>query len=143
MEWLARQGARIYLPVGHSPDVDLIAEAGRKLLRIQVKTCACFVRGRWQVFIATRGGNQSWNGIVKNFDPSRCDFLYVHTMEGRRWFIPSSAIEGRTSILLGGPKYQGFEIECGPPLNAKSGDGLLESPPGTRGSTQAVNGVAL
>lgn len=24
MHWLAEQGARLYLPVGHSPDVDLI-----------------------------------------------------------------------------------------------------------------------
>jgi Holliday junction resolvase-like predicted endonuclease len=41
MEWLASQGARIAIPVFHSPDWDLIAEAGGRVFRVQVKTsCA-------------------------------------------------------------------------------------------------------
>jgi Holliday junction resolvase-like predicted endonuclease len=38
MEWLASQGACIYTPQGHSPDIDLIAELDGTLLRIEVKT---------------------------------------------------------------------------------------------------------
>src|SRR4051794_26516324 len=73
MEWLVSQGATIAMPVFHSPDWDLIAELDGKLLRVQVKTCVCRPRSdRWSVHIATRGGNQSWNGIVKYLDSSRC-----------------------------------------------------------------------
>ncbi len=38
IEWLTRQGARVSTPLGHSPDYDLIAEFGERLLRVQVKT---------------------------------------------------------------------------------------------------------
>jgi hypothetical protein len=34
MEWLASQGYARYLPVGHSPNVDVIAERDDALLRV-------------------------------------------------------------------------------------------------------------
>jgi hypothetical protein len=104
MEWFASKGAHIVVPVGHSPDYDFIADLGDRLLRVQVKTCIAFRKGRWEVKVCTRGGNQSWNGIVKRLDPSQCDFLFVVVGDGRRWAIPSSAVEGGTGIRLGGPK---------------------------------------
>jgi PD-(D/E)XK endonuclease len=121
MEWLASQGAHIYLPVGHSPDVDLIADFGDQILRVEVKTSTCRnARARWEIMIATRGGNQSWSGLVKYFDPTRCDFLFVHIADGRRWFIPTNALECRSVLTLGGPKYSEFEIESGRPLAQRS-----------------------
>ena len=60
MEWLASQGAHIYMPVGHSPDIDLIADLDGRLIRVEVKTSTyCKKIGRWQVAVCTRGGNQS------------------------------------------------------------------------------------
>jgi PD-(D/E)XK endonuclease len=113
MQWLVGLGAKLALPVGHSPDWDLIAELDGRLLRVQVKTTRRRQGGRWSVMVCTRGGNQSWTGIAKYFDVSRCDYLFVHVADGRRWFIPSKAIEGRTAIALGGPKYAEFEVEAG------------------------------
>jgi hypothetical protein len=55
--------------------------------------------------VVTRGGNQSWNRIVKLLDPSRCDHLFVLVGDGRRWFIPAERMEGGTALQLGGPKY--------------------------------------
>ncbi len=66
--------------------------------------------------MCTRGGNQSWNGIVKRMDASRCDYLFAHVGNGRRWFIPASSVEGATAICLGGPKYSEFEVESGEPI---------------------------
>jgi hypothetical protein len=117
MEWLASQGAHIYLPVGHSPDVDLIADLGDRLLRVEVKTSTHQRRGRWGVVISTRGGNQSWTGLVKYFDPDRCDYLFVHVGDGRRWFIPTRRLESRSGLNLGGRKYSEFEIEPVGPWN--------------------------
>jgi hypothetical protein len=113
MEWLASQGYALYLPVGHSPNVDVIAERGDALVRVQVKTSTRYTKRRWEVMICTRGGNRSWNGIAKLFDPSCCDALFVLVADGRRWFIPSSHVAGGTGVLLGGPKYAAFEIEAG------------------------------
>jgi hypothetical protein len=117
MEWLASQGYGIWLPVGHSPDCDLIADDGETLVRVQVKTSTQHSpTGRWKIDVCTRGGNQSWNGIVKRFSASRCDRLFVLVADGRRWFIPAGAVEAGTALHLGGPKYAEFEVDPGRPL---------------------------
>lgn len=76
IEWLSWSGAVVFIPVGHSPDVDLIADFGSGPIRIEVKTTVNHEAGRWKVMIATAGGNQSWDRIVKNFDRKRCDYLF-------------------------------------------------------------------
>ena len=116
MEWLSGQGAQLYLPLGHSPDVDLVAEMAGRLVRVQVKTATHFRNGRWNVALATRGGNQSWSGIVKRFSCARCDALFVLVGDGRRWYIPADEIQGTTGIVLGGPKYASFEVDRGRPI---------------------------
>lgn len=117
IEWLAVKGYAVAIPFGHSPDWDLIAERDGVLSRIQVKTCtARNPRGRWTVAICTRGGNQSWSGLVKRFDSSRCDYLFAHVSNGRRWFVPADRVEAGNVITLGGPKYSEYEIERGTPL---------------------------
>ena len=111
LSWLIDQGAKVYLPFGHSPDVDLIADFGDRLSRVQVKTTTVNRNRRWVVSLATRGGNQSWSGLVKYFDPGRCDDLFVLAADGRRWFIPSRDVDARAGLVLGGPKYAAFEVD--------------------------------
>lgn len=118
IEWLTRMGAVVLIPVGHSPDFDLVAYANGRLLRIQVKTSTQQLSTpqggqRSAVTLVTSGGNQSWNGNGKKIDPARFDYLFVLTSDGRRWFIPSTALGARSAVSLGGPKYAEFEIEPG------------------------------
>jgi PD-(D/E)XK endonuclease len=128
MEWLASKGAHIYVPVGHSPDVDVIAELSGRLLRVEVKSSAHQNdNGTWAVLISTRGGNQSWTGLVKYFEPERCDYLFVHVGDGRRWFIPSGELDCRSALTLGGPKYSEFEVEPGRPLGERLAQAVLKS----------------
>src|SRR6202035_1297350 len=116
IEWLVSQGYSLYLPLGHSPDCDLIAEDADALLRVQVKTSTQRQNGRWRVSLSTQGGNQSWNGVVKRFSSVRCDRLFVLVGDGRRWFIPAGAVAGGRCIHVGCPKYAEFEVEPGRPL---------------------------
>jgi hypothetical protein len=118
IEWLTRQGATVSAPLGHSPDYDLIAEFDGRVIRVQAKTSTLNEptrdgRARWSVSIVTNGGNQSWTGVAKHFDPAKVDALFVIVGDGRRWFIPASDVEGRTAIRLGGRKYAEYEIEPG------------------------------
>ena len=71
--------------------------------------------------VCTRGGNQSWNGLVKLLDAYLFDELFVVVGDGRRWRIPAGRVEGSSGILLGGPKYAEFEVEPGPALEAEFG----------------------
>jgi hypothetical protein len=118
LEWLTSVGASVFVPFNHSPDFDLVAYANEWLLRIQVKTSTQLTAApdggvRSVVTLATSGGNRSWNGLAKKIDPTRFDYLFAHTGDGRRWFIPAPALEGLRSITLGGSKYSEFEIEPG------------------------------
>jgi hypothetical protein len=119
-QWFASKGATICFPFGHSPDWDFIAVLDDRFLRIQVKTCISFRNGRWDVTVCTRGGNQSWNGLVKRWEAERCDYLFVVVGDGRRWCIPSTELGGGTHISLGGPKYAEYEVESGRPLPGRT-----------------------
>ena len=114
--WLIGQGAHVSIPFGHSPHYDLIADFGGALSRVQVKTSVCRQKERWAVTVCTRGGNQSWNGVVKRLDAAMYDHLFVLVADGRQWYIPATRIEGGRGITLGGPKYAGFEVERGDPI---------------------------
>ena len=121
MEWLASRGATVWVPFNHSPHVDLMAEWNDLLIRVQVKTStfrASVKSGeeRWRISIATNGGNRSWTGLAKKFDPARVDYLFVLVGDGRRWFIPARFVEAVRSIALGGAKYSEFEVERGTPF---------------------------
>jgi hypothetical protein len=118
----------VSLPLFNNPDYDVIADFDGQLLRVQVKTSTCWHKGRFVVALCTRGGNQSWNGIVKRLDSSRCDAVFIHVGDGRRWYIPVDQLAGSTSISLGGPKYSEFEIEPGEPLLARPQVGVEASP---------------
>jgi hypothetical protein len=120
INWLTTEGAFVFIPLFSHPDYDVIADFGSGgLVRVQVKTSGQWQRNRFIVSLCTRGGNQSWNGIVKRMDASRCDHVFIHVSDGRRWYIPASDLGGTTSIALGGPKYAEFEVERGPPLPAR------------------------
>lgn len=124
IEWLTRIGACVAFPLFHSPDYDLIADLAGRIFRVQVKTSTCRQKiGNFVVQLATSGGNRSWTGIVKSFDPARVDFLFAVVGDGRRWFIPAHEIEGTRAISLGGPKYSEFEIQPSGPLDPPDGGG--------------------
>ena len=130
--WLLSTGANVAYPFGHSPDWDLVAEINGQLHRVQVKTSRYFRLDRWSVQLSTHGGNRSWNGTVKRFHASRCDYLFVLAGDGRQWFIPASEVGG-CGINLGGPMYAAFEVSRGAPL--ESGD--------ARGDVRVVKGDGL
>jgi hypothetical protein len=108
--WLTRAGFGVWVPLGHSPDADLIAQRDDRLLRVQVKTSTGLRNNRYEVSLATKGGNRSWSGRVKTIDPSRYEYLFVLVGDGRQWFIPAAQIAAKTMVLLGGPKYAAFEV---------------------------------
>ena len=123
MEWLGSQGATVWVPFNHSPHVDLMAEWEEGLIKVQVKTSTFRTikksgDERWHIAIATNGGNRSWTGLTKKFDPTRVDYLFVLVGDGRRWFIPAGSVEAARSLALGGRKYSEFEVERGTDLEA-------------------------
>ena len=123
IDWFTRAGGTVFAPVGHSPDADLIVMLGTELFRVQVKTTTQEGRtpnGHWRctVALATSGGNQSWSRKTKQLDPNALDYLFVLCGNGRRWCIPSAALESGNAACLGGSKHAEFEIEPSAPITA-------------------------
>jgi hypothetical protein len=110
MAWYAAAGAVVCVPVGHSPAYDFIADLEGRRLRVQVKTSRYRRGGRWEVATCTRGGNRSWNGVVKRLDARTFDELFVVVGDGRRWRIPAAEVDERSALLLGGPKWAAYEV---------------------------------
>jgi hypothetical protein len=109
--------ARVSGLVSARPLVDLVTRIDGRLLGVRVKT-STVVRGRrFEVTLCTRGGNQSWSALVKRFSSERCDWLFVLAADGRRWFIPATAVEAGTRLVLGGQKYDAYEVVRGRPLS--------------------------
>src|SRR5262245_8600341 len=93
IEWLTRIGARVAFPLFRRPAYDLLADLAGNVVRVQVKTSTYRHKTRnFAVQLSTSGGNQSWTGMVKTFDPARVDFVFVLVGDGRRWFIPAQEI---------------------------------------------------
>jgi hypothetical protein len=120
INWFLNHSASVALPMFDHPDYDLIVDFGDRVERVQVKTSIRRVRQRFVVQLATRGGNQSWSGTIKYLNATRCDSLFAHVGDGRRWYIPVGALEGESAVTLGGPKYAEFEVERGAPLPSRS-----------------------
>jgi hypothetical protein len=114
MLWFGAQGAAVFIPVFHSRDFDLVVDRGEGLARVQVKTGTHFRNNRWEVAVCTRGGNQSWNGLVKRLDPAAYDYLFVLVGDGRCWLIPAAEVGGGCAIMVGGPRYSAYEIDPDP-----------------------------
>jgi hypothetical protein len=143
--WLAGQGFPVFKPLFHSPHYDLVADLGPRLVRVEVKTTTRFHKGRWEVTVCTRGGNQSWNGVTKRLEAKNCDYLFVLVGDGRRWFIPANHFGGGRGMLLGGPKYAAFEVEPGDaiPEDRILGPPLQSAISTARGDVRAAKGEAL
>lgn len=123
--WLTQAGYSVWVPFGHSPDYDLVAGRDDHLHRVQVKTSTQHLGERWSVAICTRGGNQSWNKMIKRLEPTRYDYLFVVVADWRCWFIPSSEMDARSGIRVGGPKYAKFEVDPPRPFETATAERLL------------------
>jgi len=123
--WLTQAGFSVWIPFGYSPDYDLVAGREDSLHRIQVKTSTQRQRERWSVAICTRGGNQSWNKVIKRLEPTRYDYLFVVVADWRCWFIPASEMDAQSCIRVGGPKYARFEVDPPQPFATATAERLL------------------
>lgn len=107
-----KMGFTVCLPLTDSQDYDLVVEVDGKLNKVQIKTSSLKTAyGEiYTVGLRVLGGNQSWNGVAKHFDNTKVDYLFILLEDGRKYLIPSSKIDSKSSINVGGEKYKEFEV---------------------------------
>ena len=94
-------GFEVAQPYGHSHRYDLIVDNGKKLWRVQVKTCNSMNNGLYHANCCRRLG-----GRVVTYKASELDFLAAYILPEDGWFIlPAKEIVGRASLLLRPKRY--------------------------------------
>ena len=72
------RGYTVGIPLTDSQDYDLIVDFGNDLKSVQVKTCS-YKRRVYEVNLSIKGGNRTSKGTIKQFDRTKCDYLFVVT----------------------------------------------------------------
>lgn len=103
------KGCVVSIPLADTQHYDLVIEEEGILKRVQVKTTSCIPKGRrhYWVELCTK---KSKGGIRGVFNPSAVDYLYVLTVEGDRYLIPTKNFKVTSTLCLGA-KYAKFLVE--------------------------------
>lgn len=89
----------IAIPLNDTQGYDLIIDDGT-LKRVQIKTTKFkSPTGDYMVQLRNTGGS-SGKSIVRYFDKSKSDVLFVLTYDGTRYEIPTSVINVKNSLTL-------------------------------------------
>ena len=101
-------GLLVSFPLTDTGRYDLVVDKGT-LLRVQVKrTHRIAESGNYEASLTTKGGNQSWSGLVKKITSDECDIVFISTPDGD-WELPVSVVEGKGTITLG-KKYKQYRL---------------------------------
>ena len=95
------KGWNVAIPLSDVQEYDLIFDIDGKLAKDQVKTTFHKTKcGFYRAALKTCGGNKSGN-IIKKFDSTKVDYLFILTNCGDKYFIPCDNFIPKTAITLG------------------------------------------
>lgn len=90
----------IMLPLNDTQKYDLVIDRDDKLYRVSVKTTQYKKEsGNYEVLLKNCGGS---SGISKTrlFDNTSCDILFILTVEGVMYEIPSNMVDVKNTLTL-------------------------------------------
>lgn len=88
----------ISIPLNDTQGYDLIIDDGT-LKRVQIKTTKSKSSTGYIVQLKNSGGS-SGKSVIRSFDNTKSDILFVLTKSGERYEIPTSIIKARSAITL-------------------------------------------
>lgn len=101
-------GIPVCLPLNDTQKYDLIIDKDNTLYRVSVKTTQFKERNKFVVALKNSGGS-SGNAVIRNFDNTSCDIVFVYTKDGSMYEIPSKDIKTKTAITLG-TNYEKYKV---------------------------------
>lgn len=88
----------VSIPLNDTQGYDLIIDDG-DLKRVQIKTTKFKSNNGYVVQLKNSGG-ASGRSVIRNFDKSKSDILFILTKSGEKYEIPTSIIKARSAITL-------------------------------------------
>lgn len=97
------------LPLNDTQKYDLAIDRDGVLQRVSVKTTQYKAKsGNYEVLLKNCGGS-SGTSKTRYFDNNSCDILFILTVEGTMYEIPSSKIDCKSSLTLT-DKWDSYKI---------------------------------
>ena len=108
ISYFLSKGYGVFVPVCDNQRYDLIIDINGSLKKVEVKTTTQKdKRGNFTVTLKTCGGNQSFH-IIKVFDKTSLDYLFILDSDGNEYLIPSDNVQSTTSLNL--KVYEKYKI---------------------------------
>lgn len=105
-----RRGYTVSLPTSDSEKYDLIVDIDGTLFKVQVKTSRCKIGNRYQVNLATSGGNTK-EYTVRKRRRNDYDILFCLIETGECWSIPVEALGAAgKAISVTASKYEPYRL---------------------------------
>jgi len=109
ISWFVMNGNTVCIPLTDSQEYDLVVEIDNKLCKVQVKTATTKKKDYYKAGLRTRTTKDGKN-VFKAFDKSLTDYLFILTLSGEKYLIPSNEIEIITAITLY-EKYNKYKVD--------------------------------
>lgn len=91
----------VLLPLNDTQKYDLVIEKDGKLQRVSVKTTqGTNNTGKYYKVQMKNSGGGSHKSTIRNFDNTTCDIVFIVTIEGTMYEIPSNLINVNSSLTL-------------------------------------------
>ena len=104
------KGIPVLLPLNDTQKYDIVVEKDDKLQKVSIKTTQSLNKTNtyYQVQLKNSGGS-SGKSIVRNFDNTSCDIVFIVTITGTMYEIPSVNINSASSLVLT-PKWDEYIV---------------------------------
>lgn len=91
----------VLLPLNDTQKYDLVIDKDKQLQRVSVKTTQCKNKNGtfYEVQLKNSGGS-SGKSVIRKFDNTSCDILFIVTIDGTIYEIPSNVIAVTTALTL-------------------------------------------
>lgn len=91
----------IMIPLNDTQKYDLVVDKDGQLQRVSVKTTQSMNKSNTCYVVQFKNsGGASGKSIIRNFDNTTCDIVFIVTIEGTMYEIPSNLINVSSALTL-------------------------------------------
>lgn len=112
IDYFTSLGYPVALPLNDTQKYDLIVDFNGGLQRISVKTSRYSPKGdnlTFEVALKNSGGASGKN-IIRNFDNTTCDYVFIYTADESLYLIPALEITAKSAITVGN-KWTEYKVK--------------------------------
>ena len=111
IDYFTSHGYPVALPLNDTQKYDLIVDMNG-LQRVSVKTSRYSPKGDGVVFEVglKNTGGASGKSVIRNFDNTTCDYVFIYTADESLYLIPAADITSKSTITVGN-KWTEYKVK--------------------------------